>query len=179
MKRWIVKKNDFRVCIRKVTGGGTVKSNRNGENLVTLGIPFYSFRILGFLDDTEFRTIAPWIRARRRYGFDADIQKAFYSCYFSAHGIKVQDITLPNGLIGSIYIVSLCVSDSGLLNVSSPNTYLINLFLEHNIKLPRPNELLPVVYGYGIFPVLPTILPRFSNSTIDENRINTRLASVR
>jgi hypothetical protein len=178
MNQWISKIDDFRNTIwRKISAGGTMEINVTNETLVTLGIPFDSFRVFGFLDDTGFRTTAPGIGARRRLGFVDDVQRALYSGYFAAHGVKVQAITLPNGLIGSIYVGSLRVSDSGLLNVSNLNGYLVDLFNENSVILP--GDVLSCVYGDGIFPVLPTILPRYSNLDTDESRINVRFSSVR
>ena len=82
-------------------------------------------------------------------------------------------------MIGSIFIGSLRVSDSGLLNMSNLNSYLFDLFQELDITLPGESDMLPVLYGDGIFPVLQTILPRYSNPNVDESRINTRLSSIR
>ena len=56
--------------------------------------------------------------------------------YFAAHGIKMHVITLPNGMIGSIFLASLRVSDSGLLNMSNLNGYLVDIFHQNNISLP-------------------------------------------
>ena len=39
--------------------------------------------------------------------------------------------------------------------------------------------LLPCVYGDGIFPILLTVLPRYSNPSATETRINARLSSAR
>ena len=57
--------------------------NHNGttSRLVHIDIPFDTFRIIGFVDDTGFRTNAPGIEARRRYGFHDDIKRSFYSGY--------------------------------------------------------------------------------------------------
>ena len=85
---------------------------------------------------------------------------------------------MPNGMIGSVYVSFFHVSDPGLLNMSNLNSYLINLSKENNISLPSINGELPAIYEDGIFPMLPTILPRFSNPTVNESRTNTRLASV-
>ena len=138
MQQWVNKIDDFRETIwRKVSAGGTIEIDGVNETLVTLDMPFDSFRVFGFLDDTGFRTTAPGIGARRRLGFVDDAQRAFYSGYFAAHGIKVQAITLPNGLIGSIYLGSLRVNDSGLLNMSNLNSYLVDLFNEHSIFSSR------------------------------------------
>ena len=100
MGQWNSKLDDFRSTIwRKITDGGTIETNGSNETLVTLNIPFDSFRIFGFLDDTGFRTTAPGIGIRRRLGFIDDMQRVFYFGCFAAHGIKVQVVTLPNGLI--------------------------------------------------------------------------------
>ena len=93
--------------------------------------------------------------------------------------MKIQAVSLPNGMIGSIFIASWRVSDAGLLNLSGLNTYLSSLFHENNIIINGTEPSYPVLYGDGIFPNLPTILPRYSNPTVNEKRINTRLANVR
>ena len=62
MKQWVSNIHDFRSCIwTKITGGVTIETTRNAESLVTLQIPFDTFRIFGFLDDTGFRTTATGI----------------------------------------------------------------------------------------------------------------------
>ena len=55
----------------------------------------------------------------------------------------------------------------------------MNLFSQHNIPLSDRAQLFHVVYGDTILPILPTVLPRFTIPTADENKINTRQASVR
>ena len=61
----------------KVVSGGTIEtSNANGKGSSTLAhidMPFESFRIYGFLDDTGFRTTAPEREARRVHGFSDGI----------------------------------------------------------------------------------------------------------
>ena len=84
--------------------------------------------------------------------FFDDVQRSFYSAYFAGHGLKVQTLTLPNGMIGSAYIGAWRVSDAGLLNTSGLDTYLTSLFNEYNIKLPAVLNQYPAVYGDGIFP---------------------------
>ena len=64
MNQWMSKIHDFHECIwSKAVGGGTIESNREGKNFITLDIDLDSFRIFGFLDDTGFRTTAPGIGA--------------------------------------------------------------------------------------------------------------------
>lgn len=49
---------------------------------IYVDIPFDSFCIFGFLDDTGIYTTAPGIDAHRNYGFHDDVQCSFYSGYF-------------------------------------------------------------------------------------------------
>jgi hypothetical protein len=92
-----------------------------------LDIPVESYRICVFLDYTGFRTTAPGNNVRCRIGFSDDIQRTFYSGYFGHHGLKIQALTLPNGMFDSIYIGALRVSDAGLLNMSGLDSYLSKL----------------------------------------------------
>ena len=184
MQQWLPYLNDFRQALwSKVISGGTIETSAQNDlemsTLVHVHMPLETFRIYGFLDDTGFRTTAPGREARRKYGFTDDIQRSFYSGYFSAHGIKAQVLSLPNGMIGSIYLGSWRVSDSGMLNLSGLDNYLTTLFHENEIIIPGNIPTLPVVYGDGVFPCLPTILPRYNNPNVDERRINTRLSSIR
>lgn len=187
MRMWLPQINEFRLAIwKKLNDGYTVEERYNSSDLsqnwrtiVLLSIPFDAFRIFGFLDDTGFRTTAPGITSRRIYGFFDDVQRAFYSAYFAGHGLKVQTLTLPNGMIGSVYIGAWRVSDAGLLNMSGLDTYLAALFNEYNIRLPAALNQFPAVYGDGIFPQLATIVARYGLSNENESRVNRRLASVR
>ena len=90
--------------------------------------------------------------------FNDDIQRSFYSDYFARYGIKLQEVSLPNGMIVSIFLESWRISDSGFLNLSGLDTYLSSLFHENEISGTQPSY--PVLYGDGVSPNLPTILPR-------------------
>ena len=107
---------------------------------------------MGFLDDTGFGTTAPGRERCRNFVLFSDVQRSFYSGYFADHGFKVRALTLPNGIFGSIYLVSLRVSDSGLLNMSGLDNYLSSLFRELNISMINAYDQFPAVYGDGIFP---------------------------
>ena len=143
---------------KKISSGGTlgttVRDSNKTSTLIHIEIPFESFRIFGFIDDTGFRTTAPGIGARRRYGFNDDVQRSFYSGYFAGHGLKVQAVTFPNGMIGSIYIGSWRVSDSGLLNLSGLDQCLTTMFHEEGVMIGGDIPTLPVLYGDGVFPCL-------------------------
>ncbi len=93
--------------------------------------------------------------------------------------MKVQALTLPNGMFGSIYVGSWRVSDSGLLNMSGLDSYLSNLFTECDMKIGESFDQFPACYGDGIFPQLATILARYTMADESEQRVNRRLASAR
>ena len=82
-------------------------------------------------------------------------------------------------MFGSVFIGVIRVSDSGLLNMSGLDTYLSSLFCKFNMNIEVAYNQFPVLYGDGVFPQLSTLVARFSNPTSDEDRINTRMASVR
>ena len=187
MRMWVPHINDFRLSIwLKLNEGYSVEERYNATDImqnlrtiVLLSIPYEAFRIFGFLDDTGFRTTAPGIGSRRENGYYDDVQRSFYSAYFSGHGLKVQTLSLPNGMIGSVYLGAWRVSDSGLLNMSGLDTYLSSLFNEFNMRLAGAFNQFPAVYGDGIFPQLTTIVARYGLANQNEARVNRRLASVR
>lgn len=135
---------------------------------------FQTFRIFGFLDDFALPTARPGNEARRLYRFAHDIQRAFYSGYLRGHGLKAQVVYLPIGLIGSVFITELRQNDNGVQNLSGLNDYLVQLLTGIFI-----NGLFPCLFCDGIFVVLVTILPRFTNPTPEKRLLNIRLASLR
>ena len=86
---------------------GNRDDNVNNTAPSTLYFPLESFSVFGFVDNTGFRTNAPGRDTRRCLGYSEDVQRAFYSGYFDGHGLKVQAITLPSGLFGSIFLFLL------------------------------------------------------------------------
>ena len=183
MRMWIPSINDFKYAIwHHLKHTVTLEEDREGQRYVALNIPLECFRIFGFLDDTGFRTTAPGIGVRRQEGFLDDIQRAFYSAYFAAHGIKVQVISLPNGMIGSIFLASWRNSDAGVANMSGLNSYLEHLFEEYDSRfnLRTVDRQLPSVYGDGIFGQRTTITARLRNDTTGINRrINSIMSAAR
>ena len=112
MRMWIPHINAFRHAIwSKLTIGLLIgylpnQNRRNDDDRVFhLTIPFESFGIFGFIDDTCFRTTSPDSAAQRRVGFYDDVQRVFYSGYFSHHGLKVQAASLPNSMSGFVVLV--------------------------------------------------------------------------
>ena len=104
--------------------GYNSKLGYNPSQYVFLDILFSPFRIFGFLDDTDFRTTRPGTAITREYRVFDNIQGAFYSGYFANHVLKAQVVSLPNGMVSSIFLASLRNSDSCILNMSSLNDYL-------------------------------------------------------
>ena len=83
--------------------------------------------------------------------------------------MKLQVLTLSNGIFGSVYIGPMRVSDAGLMNTSGLDAYLSQLFREYTIQMCDASNQLPAVYGDGIFPQLSTIVARYS--TPDKMRV--------
>ena len=84
--------NVCRLIWLKLNEGETVKETTDKNDAasevrgyVSLDIPFERWRIFGFLDNTGFRTNPPRFGARHIHGFHDDIQRAFYSTYFSEY----------------------------------------------------------------------------------------------
>ncbi len=73
-----------------------------------------------------------------------------------------------------MFITELWQNDSGLLNMSGLNDYLVGLLLGNLV-----GQLLPCLYCDGIFANLATILPRYTSPTPEERLLNLKLASQR
>ena len=52
--------------------------------------------------------------------------------YFFYNGLKTQLVSIPNGMIGSVFIASLWQNDSGVLNLSGIADCLYCLFNASN-----------------------------------------------
>jgi hypothetical protein len=98
--------------------------DNTGNNRVihwSLVLPFETFRIFGFIDNKDMRTTRPGVQARQEQNLEVDIQRAFYSGYFSSQGLKVKAVFLQNGMVGSVFVAGLQNLDSGILNLSGIN----------------------------------------------------------
>jgi hypothetical protein len=144
------------------------------ESLIHHHFDFDSFRIFDHLDAMANPTARMGDNASRREGFAHDIQRPFYSGYMKEHGFKTLLVWLPIGVIGTVYVAEIRQNDNGLQNMSGLNNYLMRLLSGILIS-----GLLPCLYCDGIFAVLATILPRFTNPTPELHLLNVRLASDR
>lgn len=87
------------------------------------------FRIIGFIDNTIFATSRPGggpvsdgVDVPRH---DSNIQEAFYTGWKHLHGVKIQTITLPNGLLADVFgPVSVRHNDLYTLSESNINERL-------------------------------------------------------
>ena len=187
MRAWLPQVEEFRRAIWEKLRSGVTREEvlteealgESSERYVFLDIPFESFRIFSFLDDTGFRTTSPGGSVTREYGFYDDVQRAFYSGYFAGHGLKAQVLSLPNGMIGSIFVSSIRNSDSGILNLSGLNEYLEGLFGFAGMQMAGANNQYPAVYADGIFPQLSCIVASRRNGSERAQRIATRMSAVR
>lgn len=157
----------------------------NGEeidrHLVMHHFELNSFRPFGFLDDFAMPTARPGSLAQRSLELRHDIQRSFYSGYLRRHGLKAQVVYLPIGIIGSVFITELRQNDNGVQNISGLNDYLCELLQDTVLEDGDDGDdnLLPALYCDGIFAVLETILPRFTNPTAELHQLNMRMASAR
>ena len=135
------------------------------------------FVSLGSWTTLDVEPFSPGTSVRRENGFYDDIQRAFYSGYFAGHGLKVQALSLPNGMIGSVYVSSLRNSDSGLLNLSGLNEYLEDLFRDAGMLLPSAGNQFPAAYADGTFLQLSCIVATRRTGDDDAHRIATRMSS--
>ncbi len=156
----------------------TENGDEEVEAINWVDFDFDTFRIFGFLDDTALSTARPGVSRRRRGDFVTDVQRSFYSGYFSRHGLKCQVVYLPNGLIGSVFITEIRQNDNGVQNMSGLNNYLLRLLQGTGLGT-FVGGLLPALYCDGIFGVLATIAPRYVNPSPQERLINIRSASAR
>ncbi len=186
MNMWLPHQvHQFRHVIYDRLMDGYIAETRTDENgdveeeaIHMMDFDFDSFRIFGFLDDTALSTARPGVSRRRTGEFVNDVQRTFYSGYFSRHGLKCQVVYLPNGLIGSVFITEMRQNDNGVQNMSGLNNYLLSLLQGTGLG-DFVGGLLPALYCDGIFGVLATIVPRYVNPTALDRLINIRLASVR
>ena len=141
------------------------------------------FSIFGFIDDSHEHVCTPFAGpdgdfqgAPRRREYDL-AQQAIYSGYTKLHGIKTENVLLPNGISTCYGPVSSRRNDRGVLNSSG-----INGFLE-SIQMNSP-----VVYkllGDGIFGLGLRCIVSYYRAAVgrpltqDEKDVNSALKAAR
>jgi len=127
-------------------------------NIEERDLPFDLWMAYGSIDCTDWQTcrigagpVGPWEGASRRV--DAyQLQRAFYSGYFRAHGLKYQTVLLPSGMWGSVWGASMAHNDNGILNQSGLVPYL------EDILTTNEDGYYPTLIGDAIYPQDRTVL---------------------
>ena len=65
--------------------------------------------------------------------------------------MNLQALTFSNGMFGSVYIGTMRVSDSGLMNMNSIDAYLSQLFCKFSMRICCTSNQPPTFYGDIIF----------------------------
>ena len=99
--------------------------------------PFEDHRIFAFVDAKSHESCRPGGSGQADTRDERDVlnalQQAFYTHYGKLHGLRVQSITLPNGMFGNIFVATAAQNDRGLLNISGIQEAYQALFDEHQI----------------------------------------------
>lgn len=139
-----------------------------------MNLSYEIFCIFAMIDDYGQRTCRPGDSACQRNGYRHDIQRAFYSGYFHAHGLKSQVVFLPNVMVGSMYVVALSHNDKGMVNMSGIDEYLREI-----LTFDPAMGGYPALYGDVGFDIKHTIIPRYGRPCTElQERFNKRMASV-
>lgn len=109
-----------------------VEPDENGNDWVFIpGLKHLPFDVIGFIDDSIDRCSTPmsgprgdYEGAARKAEYQATQQQAFYTGYKKLHGIKVEEIHLPNGISFVFGPVSARHNDVGVLQMSNIDNYL-------------------------------------------------------
>lgn len=137
------------------------------------------FRVAGFIDNTIFSTCRPGggpvcdgVGAPRH---DNSIQEAFYTGWKHIHGVKIQTVTLPDGIIADVFgPVSLRHNDLFTLAESDMNDRLDEMQEGvYNNKY--------CLYGDSAYPVMSSITSRHSHPPLSVIEVleNKCMSSVR
>ena len=112
----------------------TTRHNNDGTAIDRPGLNFCPWRIFGFIDCSIDKVSRPmsgpagdYIGAPRRPG-QYHIQRSIYTRYKKFHGIKVETVLLPNGIITLYGPVSARIHDvGGVLLLSNLDDFLWNI----------------------------------------------------
>ena len=94
--------------------------------------PLDDHRIFGFIDTKGHESTRPGGSGAAEHDEERaeqfQLQQAFYSAYGKMHGLRVQAVTLPNGMFGHIYVSTAAQNDRGILNLSGVQEALVSEF---------------------------------------------------
>lgn len=102
-------------------------------------IDFEHHRLFGWVDCKGFPSTRPGGSGQAETRNERiqlyELQRAFYSAYGKSHGLRLQAITLPNGIFAHIFIGPMSQNDKGLINLSGIQEALLNDFHENDIQV--------------------------------------------
>ena len=135
--------------------------------------------VFAFIDNCIFHTEVlcggPQTEGCNSDRYNKLIQRAYYTGWKHLHGLKIQTITLPNGLIADVYgPSSVRKNDVEQLKESNINTRLRDLLVKHNMRRFA-------VYGDSAYSVMSNLFGRHEgDNLIDELKLeNLGMAAVR
>lgn len=110
---WANQVDNFRSIIHQKVRISPCEIERVLEGELTrhhiINTPFETWRVFGIIDNTCIKTSRPGDgpendteHAQLRVGAH-ELQRAFYSGYMRAHGLKYQTLLLPNGMLCSVW----------------------------------------------------------------------------
>jgi len=169
MEIWIGQTHDFRQAFFE-----SCFCNEDGECEVE-GLTFDSFRPFSIIDCMGVSTCAPGTGPihgtnDRRPNWYA-IQMAFYTRYGKKWGLKLQCVTLPNGMFMHIFCTSLAQNDIGVLNISGIQIELRRLFIENDIRVGDGN-FFPAIVGDDIYHPSDVLVKKGHEDTPYMRRLN-------
>ena len=156
------------------------------------GLQFLPWDIFGFIDDTMYRSCAPFSGPRGDYAGAArkevydDAQRALYTGYKKFHGLKLQTVLLPNGLSFVFGGVSCRRGDAEVLRMSGLNNFL--LFVQQGLfALATGAPIIYALFGDTAFNIgaLACVVSYFwtfgagAQLTDEEKKCNNAINSVR
>jgi hypothetical protein len=102
----------------------------------------------------------------------------FSSGYLKAHGIKIQTLSFPDGMWGSVWSCSMKHNDLGALNMSGLAEYLLEVL--PSVEREDGGKINMAIYGDSIFRPSLTILRKIANpKNKEEKLLNRRLNRCR
>ncbi|KAL7524503.1 hypothetical protein ACHAXR_002236, partial [Thalassiosira sp. AJA248-18] len=146
----------FNRAIERFVQRDRTHENIDGSFILIPGLEFLPFDIFGFIDDSIDRVSTPFSGPRGDYEGAArreeysDAQRAVYTGYKKAHGIKVETVFLPNGITTVFGPVSARRGDAGVERMSNLNAFLS--WLQQGLFLLQGGVwILYSVFGDGAF----------------------------
>ena len=187
MGMWLEEKPDYfgRLIWEKARQPTRNEERRFADGLIgemqSLEVPFDDFWPFSYIDNTNVKTCRPGagpVDDGRRRENAHDLQRAFYSTYIKANGLKGQCVCIPNGMWANVWGSSMRHNDKGVLNMSGLTDFLIDLFAANNMQLP--GGAFPSMYADTIYENTLVVTRRIEDPANEmEDLLNLRMNACR